>query len=148
MLSRKFRLLVALFAASVALPAGARDYEIGHLRIVHPWSRPVAAGQPVGVAYLSIANDGRGEDALLRASTPVAAQVQLHQTTLSEGKARMRPLDALVIAPGKTVRIEPGGVHLMLIDLKGALIAGTTVPLTLEFRVAGKITVPLKIEID
>jgi len=147
MLLRKFPLLVALFATGViAVPAGAHDYKIGQLLIVHPWSRPTEAGRPVGVAYLSITNNGRTEDVLLRASTPLAAQVQLHQTTLSEGMARMRPLDDLVIAPGKTVQIEPGGVHLMLIDLKGALIAGTTVPLTLEFRVAGKITVPLKIE--
>jgi copper(I)-binding protein len=147
MLPGMFRLLLASVAAGfLALPAGAHDYAIGHLVIVHPWSRPAAAGRPVGVAYLSITNNGRGEDVLLRASTPLAAQVQLHQTTLSAGMARMRPLDELVIAPGKTLRIEPGGIHLMLIDLQAALIAGTTVPLTLEFRVAGKITVPLKIE--
>jgi copper(I)-binding protein len=147
MMPRLIRLLVTSLAAGfIAMPADAQDYALGHLLIVHPWSRPAEAGRPVGVAYLSITNNGRAEDALLRASTPLAAQVQLHQTTLSEGMARMRPLAELVIAPGKTVQIEPGGVHLMLTDLKGALIAGTTVPLTLEFRVAGKITVPLTIE--
>ena len=141
------RFLVALLAAGVcAAPASADGFEAGQLRITHPWSRPTAAGQPVGVAYLSITNNGRGDDVLLRASTPLAGNVQLHQTTFSDGMAHMRPLGQLVIPPGKTVRIEPGGIHLMLMDLKQALVAGSTVPLTLEFRAAGKITVMLRVE--
>ncbi len=83
---------------------------------------------------------------LLRASTPLAGSVQLHQTTFSGGMAQMRPLAELAIAPGKTVKIEPGGIHLMLMDLTGALLAGSKVPLTLEFRNAGKSTVTLIVE--
>jgi copper(I)-binding protein len=142
-----YRLLFALLATVVVVrPADAHGHEKSALVIGHAWARPVAAGRPVAAAYLSITNNGRVAETLTGASTPQAGSVQVHQTTWSEGMARMRPLQELVIEPGQTVRIEPGGIHLMLMDLKGPLLAGTTVPLILTFRVSGDITVSLNIE--
>ena len=60
--------------------------------------------------------------------------------------ARMRPAGALVVGPNATLTAEPGGLHLMLVDLKSPLVAGTLVPLVLAFKAAGEITVQLKIE--
>ena len=45
--------------------------------------------------------------------------------------------------PGATVTVEPGGMHLMLVDLKAPLVAGKSVPLVLSSS-AGKITVQLR----
>jgi len=140
------RFLAFLVVALFALAATAHGYELGMLTIGHPWSRPTAAGMPMGVAYLTITNHGKVPDALVAASTPAAANVEFHQTSFTDGMARMRPLQEIVIAPGQSVKIEPGGIHLMLVDLRSALVSGKTVPLTLEFRVAGRITVELSIE--
>jgi copper(I)-binding protein len=141
-----FRRFIPLLTAILAVPAAAHDYHLGKLAIGHPWSRPTPAGRPMGVAYLSITNNGTEPDALTGASSPAAASVQFHQTTLSDGMARMRPLAEITIAPGATVKVEPGGIHLMLVDLKTPLELGKFVPLTLEFRKAGSITVQLAIE--
>jgi copper(I)-binding protein len=138
---RRFVLLVAM-----ALPATAHQYQLGSLVIGHPWSRPTAPGMPMGVAYLSITNNGKDADVLIAASTPLAARVEMHQTTIADGMARMRPLGEIAIAPGTTVKIEPGGIHLMLVDLKTPLETGKQVPLELTFRRAGKVTVQLSIE--
>jgi len=141
------RLCVALLAAAgLTAAAGAHEFKIGALVINHPWSRPTAAGMPMGVAYLSITNNGKTEDALIAARSPAAARVEMHETTFSDGMARMRPLQQIVIGPGQTVAIAPGGIHLMLVDLKSPLAAGTSVPLVLQFRSAGEITVQLKVE--
>ena len=140
------RFLALLAAGLIAAPAGAHSYETGALVIGHPWSPPTAAGRPVGVAYLSITNNGTSPDTLTSLSSPLATSVQMHQTTVSEGMARMRPLAELTIAPGKTVKIEPGGIHLMLVGLTAPLLAGTSVPLTLVFRNAGSITVQVNVE--
>ena len=141
-----FRRFVALLAAVLVAPAIAHQYEVGNLVIGHPWSRPTAAGMSMGVAYLSITNNGTLTEVLTGASSPAADAVQFHQTTISDGMARMRPLTELSIAPGATVKVEPGGIHLMLVGLKAPLESGKSVPLTLEFRHAGRITVQLAIE--
>jgi periplasmic copper chaperone A len=139
------RSCVFLVAGVFVLPAAAQRYDLGTLTITHPWARPTAPGMPMGVAYLTITNNGKVPDALVAASTPVATRVEFHQTSIADGMARMRPLREIVVAPGQTVRVEPGGIHLMLVDLESALVTGKPVPLTLEFRVAGRTTVELSI---
>ncbi len=140
-----FRRLLAL-ACLLAQVAGAHEYTHGSLTIGHPWSRPTMPGMPMGVAYLSITNRSKAADALIAASTPAAAKVEFHETRIDDGMARMRPLTEIVIGPGKTVKIQPGGIHLMLVGLEAPLELGKSIPLTLEFRAAGKVTVELAIE--
>ena len=135
-----------LAAGLQACPATRHEYELGALTISHPWSRPTAAGMPMGVAYLAIANHGKSADALIAASSPAAARVEIHQTSLVDGVARMRPLTEVPIAAGASVKLEPGGIHLMLVDLKAPLTPGKAMPLTLEFRDAGRISVNLDVE--
>lgn len=139
------RLLVAA-ALLCAVTASAHDYSAGKIYIAHPWSRPTQPGMPMGVAYLSLENRGATADALISASTPAAARVEFHQTTITEGIARMRPLAEVALPPGKTVKVEPGGIHMMLVELQKPLEAGTQVPLTLVFREAGKVEVVLHVE--
>jgi hypothetical protein len=59
----------------------------------------------------------------------------------------MRPLDkGLVIEPGKTVKLAPGGYHLMLLDLKSPLKQGDKLPVTLEFERAGKVSLSFDVQ--
>ena len=61
---------------------------------------------------------------------------------MSKGVMKMHPLETgLVIEPGKTVKLAPGGYHVMLMDLKSQLKQGDKLPITLEFEKAGKVTV-------
>ena len=52
----------------------------------------------------------------------------------------------LPIEPGKTVKLAPGGYHLMMFDLKSPLKQGDKVPVTLEFEKAGKVKVSLDVQ--
>jgi copper(I)-binding protein len=140
------QLFTCVAATALAAAAPAHQYSVGSLVIGHPWSRPTVSGMPTGVAYLSITNKGSLQDTLISASTPAAARVEFHRTSLDAGMARMRPAGALVVKPNATITAEPGGLHLMLVDLKSPLVAGTSVPLVLQFESAGEITVQLKIE--
>lgn len=141
------RLLFTLLAASaLAAAAHAHHYSVGNLVIGHPWSRPTAQGMPTGVAYLSITNNGPEQDTLIAASTPAAARVEFHRTSVEAGMARMRPAGSLVVEPNSTITAEPGGLHLMLVDLKSPLVEGTSIPLVLQFKSAGPITVQLTVE--
>jgi len=142
-----FRQCFTLLAASVlAVAAHAHEYSVGDLVIGHPWSRPTVSGIPTGVGYLSITNNGKQRDTLISASSPAAARVEFHRTTFEAGMAHMSHARAVVIEPNATITAEPGGLHLMLVDLKSPLVVGTTIPLVLRFENAGEITVQLQVE--
>jgi copper(I)-binding protein len=110
------------------------------------WTRPTAAGMPMGVAYFLVHNGAVAADAIVAARTPAAARVEFHQTTVADGMARMRPLREIAVPSGASIPVEPGGIHLMLVDLVAPLRAGTRVPLTLVFRNAGTVEISLAVE--
>src|SRR5437016_14580577 len=102
-----------------APPARSEDVKAGDLVITQAWSRATPGGAKIGGGYLTIENKGSQPDRLIGGSADVADRVQLHEMAVSNGVMTMRPLEkGLVIAPGKTVKLAPGGYHLMLVDLK------------------------------
>jgi copper(I)-binding protein len=124
--------------------AAADDYSLAGLHVLRPWAR--ASTGSTGAVYLTIENHGERPDALLSASSPVAKKVQLHVTTQDGGVMKMRPIDALEIAPAAKVTLEPGHYHLMLFDIGEPLRAGSSFPLVLKFRNAGEL--PITVSVD
>jgi hypothetical protein len=140
-------LLAALGVAVAPRPAVAHGYQAGTLKIQHPWSRPTAPGVGVGVGYMVIVNSGKA-DTLLAASTPAADRVELHLTRFEAGMMKMRQVERVELPAGATVRLEPGGLHMMLIGLKQPLAEGARLPLVLRFGKAGEVKVELEVETD
>jgi copper(I)-binding protein len=118
----------------------------GAIVVSDAWTRPTAAGMPMGVAYFVVRNDGPTADVIVAASTPAAAHVEFHKTTLADGMARMRPLREIVVPAKGRVAVAPGGIHLMLVDLATPLVAGARVPMVLQFRSAGRVEIQLAVE--
>jgi copper(I)-binding protein len=143
MFTRRFVLGAAIVAA-FAPAAFAHSYELGSLKIGHPWARATVAAN--GGAFLSVDNTGATADRLLRASTEVATTVQLH-THIKDGEImRMREVASVDLPAGRKIVFEPGGYHIMLLGLKKKLVEGERFALTLEFEKAGKITVDIAID--
>jgi copper(I)-binding protein len=94
-----------------------------------------------GAAYVTVHNQGTTPDALVRATSDAAHTVELHEVVNDSGVMRMRPIEKLPIPPGATVRLEPGGYHVMLLGLTRDLKPGDTVTVDLTFERAGTITV-------
>lgn len=138
---------VAALVAVAAAPAGAQETRAGDLVITQPWSRATPAGAKVAGGYLTIENKGSAPDRLVTGAGDVAGRIEIHEMAMNNGVMTMRPLDkGLTIEPGKTVKLAPGGYHLMLMDLKSPLKQGEKVPLTLEFEKAGKVTLSLDVQ--
>ena len=123
---------------------------VGDIDIGHPYATPSLAGARTGAAYIAtLENTGARPDRLLRASTPVAARVEMHEMKLDAGGVmRMRETDAIVVAPKQPIRMRPGlGLHLMLVDLKQPLKEGDTFPMAMEFERAGKVEVKVVVQV-
>jgi len=145
MTNRRF-LILALAALLTATAAIGHDFQIGALKIGHPWARPTLPGQGAGGAYLSVHNGGSTPDRLLGGSMPVAAGVEVHEMRMEGDVMRMRELPGLEIPAGKTVTLAPAGLHLMLTGLKAPLKLGDKLPLKLRFEKAGEIEVTVNVE--
>jgi hypothetical protein len=131
----------------LASPAQAEEIKAGDLVIMQAWSRATPGGAKIGGGYLTIENKGSTPDRLLGGSSAVASKVAVHEMAVNNGVMTMRPLDkGLTIAPGQTVKLAPGGYHLMMFDLKSPFKAGEKVPVTLDFEKAGRVTVTFDVE--
>jgi len=143
---RTFACASALLAL-LAAPAPAQEVKAGDLVITQPWSRATPGGAKIGGGFLTIENKGAAPDRLVSVAGDIAGRIEIHEMAMNNGVMTMRPLDkGLAIEPGKTVKLAPGGYHLMLMDLKNPLKQGDKVPLTLEFEKAGKVALSLDVQ--
>ena len=109
------------------------------------WARATAPGQETGGVFLSLRNGGGVEDRLIAATTPVARSVEIHSMTMEGEIMRMRRQPDVGIAAASSVKLGPGGTHLMLMGLGSPLMAGTSFPLTLQFANAGQQQVEVRV---
>ncbi|WOH47270.1 copper chaperone PCu(A)C [Bradyrhizobium sp. sBnM-33] len=137
----------ATLFALLGTPAHAQEVKAGDLVITQAWSRATPSGAKIAGGYLTVENKGGAPDKLVGGSGDNIGKVEIHEMAMKNGVMTMRPLDkGLPIEPGKTVKLAPGGYHLMLMDLKQPFKQGDKVPVTLEFEKAGKVTLSLDVQ--
>lgn len=133
-------LLLAVVAATLAVPATAQEVRRGDLTLSRLQVRASLGNVPNTAAYLTIANRGRRPDRLLSASCTCARRTELHRTVDGGAMTRMAPALFVEVSAGGTATLAPGGYHLMLTGLERPLRDGQRVPLTLRFQRAGMVT--------
>ena len=139
-------LIAGLIALSSAT-AQARDYKVGSIDVVDPWSRATPKGASVAAGYMKITNNGTSADRLISGSSDIAPTFEVHEMSMDKGVAKMRPVKGgLEIKPGETVELKPGSFHLMFTDLKQPLAKGEHVKGTLVFAKAGTIDVEFGVQ--
>jgi copper(I)-binding protein len=144
-------LAAVLMLAGCGSPGGQTPPDV---RIREAWARPTVyadgVGSPVGgtaAVYLKMVNIGDYDTALLEAISGVAGSTLLHETRIEDDVASMHSQHSGVSIPARaTVVFEPGGKHIMLIDLRQPLIEGETFAVTLRFRHGQTVSVPVTVE--
>ena len=122
--------MMSVLSLSPAALAGSDD-----VVVENPWSRASIGTARPGVAYMVIRNDGATPVTLAALRTEVAMMAQIHRTsTNAQGVSSMAPAGDIVIAPGASVALEPGGLHAMLMKLQHPLTEGDSFPLVLVFE--------------
>lgn len=136
-----------VFAAMLCLAAAAsaQEAKLGAITVTGAQARATVPGQKAGGAFLRLQNEGSAADRLIAASSPVSGRVELHTMRLEGDVMRMRQIDAIELPAGGQVELKPGGMHLMLMELKSPLKPGDTVPLTLRFEKAGEVTLDMPV---
>jgi copper(I)-binding protein len=145
---------------------------LGTIEVTDAWARTSPTVATRGAVYMTITNGADVDDALVGASVAadVAARTELHETvaveepmspsTSADGDMsddgmgddgelmEMREVDEIPVPAGGTATLEPGGYHVMLLDLAEPLVEGAVLEVTLEFERAGTVVVEAEVRAD
>ena len=113
-------------------------------KITDAWVKSTVPGATVSAAYMQI--QSASTIRLVKAETPAAGLVELHNMSMKDGAMEMKAMDAVEVPAGKSVTLKPGGMHVMMMKLKQPIKAGDKVPLILTFEGADR--KPLVVKLD
>lgn len=105
---------------------------------------PAVSGNP-GAVYFTLGNSGDADMAIRSVSVEGAGMAMMHETMEESGMARMQDVAQVPVPAGETVSFEPGGLHVMAMDLDEALEIGEVTEVTLTFASGDKISFPAAI---
>ena len=108
------------------------------LAVQDAWIR-ATPGADIAAAYMTLRNAGPAAITVTGVESPIAGHAMIHETQVEAGQSKMRSHEQLVVAPGATVKLQPGGLHVMLHDLKQPLTVGASVPLVIHLSGGGSI---------
>ncbi len=128
---KRYGWMIAVAASLAAHAAWAAN-----ISVTDAWARATMPGQPVSGAYMRIQADADAR--LVGVSSSVVPRVEVHEMSMDGGVMRMREVKTIDLPKGKTVSLQPGGFHLMLMNLKKPIAAGDVIPLTLTVESGGK----------
>ncbi|MEX2572941.1 MAG: copper chaperone PCu(A)C [Balneolaceae bacterium] len=126
-------------------PDNAAKTEGRGISVEEPWARPAGTGR-TSAAYFLISNSGGQPDTLSHVSSDVAQLTEIHESfQQEEGMMGMRKVNGLAVPAGSTVRFEPGGLHVMFMQLTHGLVEGDEFDLTLHFKDQGDVVIPVPV---
>ncbi|MGA0788921.1 MAG: copper chaperone PCu(A)C [Ilumatobacteraceae bacterium] len=158
------RLALLAIAPLVLAACGGDD----PITIEGQWARTSPAMASMGAAYMDVTSSEG--DQLVGVSVPasIAARAEIHEMVPADmaiddsmdesmddgemdmdmGAMVMQQIMALDLPAGETVSLEPGGYHVMLIDLAEPLAEGDTFNVTLDFAEADDLTVEVVVRTE
>ena len=158
-------------AAPAAAPAAQQSAgAASDISVTSAWARPALGGMPAADAtkdpkatagsmdmgsmnsgamsatYLTLENKG-GADTLLSVSGDVAEAIQVHETKEKDGMMTMEEAKNGIPVPANgKVEMKPGGIHIMMMNLKRDLKVGDTFKLTLKFKSGKEVSVDVPVK--
>lgn len=127
-------LAVAAFALTSACPVFAAGTAADNISASDPYVRQVPPGQTITAAFVVLKNSDGKDHKVVKAENPASKVTELHSHTMEGGMMKMRRLKDIEIKAKSETALQPGGLHIMMIDLKQPLKEGESIPLSLTFE--------------
>lgn len=133
---------IALLALIIPLLAGCATSPAIQAQDLWVKSSEMSMQGGMTAVYGTLTNNGSEDVVLVGGQTEIAGLVEVHEMAMVDGEMVMQQIDGgLLIPAGKSVVLEPGGNHLMLMMLTGDLVAGQEISVTFDFDGAEDLTV-------
>lgn len=142
-MNRRFVALAAALTGMILSTSSlsAEPARVGEISVEQPWARASIGRSRPAAAYFTVRNEGGEPDRLTAMASPAAGMAEIHTMTNENGVMRMHPAGPQEIPPDGRLVLKPGGLHVMLMQLREPLVEGDTVSLELTFEQAGTVTV-------
>jgi hypothetical protein len=134
---------VVLSGSAIGVPWAGMHSSI---QVHDAWIRAVPPNATTTAAYMVLENKSGQDDQLIGARSPIAKKLELHNVRKEGEMMQMYPVKHIDVPTHGSTTLQPGGLHIMLIDLKAVPKAGEEVSLILAFQHAGdvELKVPVK----
>ncbi|MBN2732934.1 MAG: copper chaperone PCu(A)C [Balneolaceae bacterium] len=116
------------------------------IEISNAWTRPGGKGRNSAV-YMRIYNGTGQPDSLIAVETEIAQKAEAHESYEEDGMMGMRPVGVLPIKPDSVLKLQPGGVHIMLMNLNQSIADGDSILVQLLFSQSGSINVTIPVQL-
>jgi copper(I)-binding protein len=123
---KRFISVGLVLGAFLALPTWAQ------VKIDEPWARATVPGQKATGVFMKLTASQASQ--LVGVSSPVASVAEVHEMKMDGNVMKMSAVPAIDLPAGKSVSLQPGGYHVMLMDLKAPLAKDSSISLTLKFK--------------
>ncbi len=142
---RHFAVLAVFLPFVLPSAVLAHSFTHGDIRVMHPWAAVAAAGKSSPV-YMTLTNSGIEPDRLVAVEAKAAGRVEIQKAKKGSGATSYETIAAVELGAKKTVAMQPGGLRILLIDLKEPLRHEYTLPMTLVFERAGRVEIQAVIQ--
>ena len=116
------------------------------IQIEDPWVRAVPPNASNSAVFLDLRNESEQLRRLVEVHSEVAERVELHTTKDEDGMLRKERLQEVPIPALETQSFHPGGIHIMLIGLRGPLEVGRVIELELVYADESKETISVPVD--
>ncbi len=134
------RTLCLLLLLSVCCPL-TQAQPISTLQVSNPRVREAPPGATVHAGYMEFVNTSESTMTIDAVSSPDFDAAEIHRTVIDKGVAKMLPVEELNIPASKSITLEPGGLHLMLLGAKHPVRAGETITIIIHLSDGNPYTV-------
>jgi len=132
-------LLISFSAATMA--ASKIEIKNATIRLPPPGSNTTAM-------FMTIANNDNVDRALEKISGPISDDFELHEMAMENGKMSMRNVPKIALKKAETTTLKPGGLHVMIFNLKRPLQENEAVEVKLELDHQEKLSIKAIVKKD
>jgi len=144
MLKIYLSLIVVMTILIANVPANATDF-IG-VSVTDGYIRASIPGTNNSSAYMTIDNNGEKTVTLVKVSSKISPQIEMHNHLMKNGMMHMQQLEKIDINANSRVQLQPHGLHLMFFDLTKSLSVEDVIEITLHFSDKNSVTVSLPVK--
>ena len=139
-----FWFLLALFPVC-PMQANAAEFELKGISVINPQLVVFGKNAKAGAGYLVISNKN-SDPVILKKVTADFGEAMLHKTDVdNEGVAKMKHLASIVVPGNGFLKLEPGGIHIMFMNISIKFDESRKYPVTLIFEEQGSIDIDLEL---